>query len=105
MQTPPPGYQWDESQNARCLREWGFGFAEVVEVFRDPDADHLVVGPLLHGPEGLQEERFLAVGRMEWGTVVTVVYTMRDGDRRLIWVRPARREEREAFYLHNGISP
>jgi uncharacterized DUF497 family protein len=103
MQTPPAGYQWDDSQNARCQFEWGFSFHDVVEVFRDPGADHLVVGPVLHGPEGLQEERFLAVGRMEWGSVVTVVYTMRGTDRRLIWVRPARREEREAFYQHNGI--
>ena len=85
--------------DAKCLQEYAFSFHDVVKVFEDPDADYLVYGPM----EGEHEERFVAIGRLEWGTVVAVVYTMRGEDKRLIWVRPARRTERAAFYLHNGI--
>jgi uncharacterized DUF497 family protein len=100
MTLPPRGFDWDPAMNEKCEATYGFSFSDLVHVFEDWESDYLRLGPFdLHG-----EKRFLAVGRMEWGTIVAVVYTMRDGLRRLIWVRPARRSERAAFLAHNNGS-
>jgi uncharacterized DUF497 family protein len=99
MRLPPAGYQWDPEMDAKCLDTYAFDFLDVVRVFDDPGADYLVYGPYDHAGE----ERYVAIGRMEWGTIVAVVYTMRGDDKRLIWVRPARKKESAAFCLHNGI--
>ncbi|HEX8244741.1 MAG TPA: BrnT family toxin [Longimicrobium sp.] len=99
MKPPPKGYQWDPAMDARCHEQYAFGFHDVVQVFNDPETDYLVYGPVVRD----EEERFVAIGRMEWGTVVAVVYTIRDGEKRLIWVRPARANERAEFYEHNGL--
>ena len=98
MMKPPTGFEWDAAQDERCLAEYGFSFADVVYVFLAPDFDYLRIGP--RNVDG--EQRYLAIGALPWGLVVPVVYTMRTGVRRLIWVRPARREERAAFKEHNG---
>ncbi|HEX5725616.1 MAG TPA: BrnT family toxin [Longimicrobiaceae bacterium] len=95
---PPPGFDWDPSMSARCEAEYGFSFSDLVNVFEDAEIDYLRLGPFdLHG-----EQRYLAIGRMEWGTIVAVVYTMRAGVRRLIWVRPARRSERAELLAYNA---
>lgn len=85
----------------RCQAEYGFSFSDLVNVFEDEEFDYLRLGPF----DRAGEARFVAIGRMRWGTVVAVVYTMRGGVRRLIWVRPARRNERAQFYAHNGMEP
>lgn len=98
---PLRGFDWDPAMNDRCRREYGFTFADVAQVFLDEAFDYLRLGPFDdHG-----EPRYVAIGRMEWGLVVAVVYTMRDGLRRLIWVRPARRSGRAAFHAHHGTGP
>lgn len=99
MKLPPRGYQWDPAMDARCHETYAFGFEDVVLIFHDPEADYLVYGPVLRDGE----ERFVAIGRLLWGTIVAVVYTIRDGEKRLIWVRPARVNERAAFNRHNGL--
>ena len=103
MPEPPKGYEWDPAMDRRCFAEYAFTFHDVVEVFNDPVADYLRFGPYTHPGDGTAEARFIAIGRLSWGMVIAVVYTMREGRRRIIWVRPARRNERAAFYAHNGI--
>lgn len=103
MRKLPTGYQWDPAQDARCHEKYGFGFEQVIKVFSDPDADYLVHGPRIYDTDEGPEERFWAIGRMEGGAVVAVVYTMRGSDKRLIWVRFTTREERTEFNRHNGI--
>lgn len=98
---PLLGFDWDPAMNARCEAEYGFSFLDVIHVFMDPDFDYLRLGPFDHDGE----TRYIAVGRMEWAAVVAVVYTVRGNARRLIWVRPARREERAEFNKQNGILP
>ncbi|HEX8694759.1 MAG TPA: BrnT family toxin [Longimicrobium sp.] len=98
---PAPGFAWDAAMNERCESTYGFSFHDVANVFQDEEFDYLRLGPFNH--EG--ETRYVAIGRMQWGLVVAVVYTMRDGVRRLIWVRPARRSERAEFNAHNGVPP
>lgn len=49
------------------------------------------------------EMRRVVIGRLPWGLIVAVIFTMRKRVRRLIWVRPARRAERRAFNEYNGV--
>jgi uncharacterized DUF497 family protein len=95
----PPGFEWDEGMNERCFAEYAFSFEDVATIFTREDLDHLELGPMNVGGE----ERWVAIGALPWGTVFAIVYTMRGENRRIIWVRPARRNERAAFYEQNGI--
>lgn len=97
MTLPPPGFDWDPAMNEKCQAEYGFSFCDLAHVFDDWEYEYLRLGPF----DFQGEKRYLAIGRMEWGTVVAVVYTMRHGLRRIIWVRPARRNERAEFLAHN----
>ncbi|MDB4951646.1 MAG: Ribonuclease toxin, BrnT, of type toxin-antitoxin system [Gemmatimonadetes bacterium] len=97
LMTPPTGFQWDPAQCDRCSETFGFTFAEVADVFEDEEFDYLRIGPMDHDGE----MRYRAIGRMSWGLIVVVAYTMRGTDRRIIWARPARKDERRAFEDHN----
>jgi uncharacterized DUF497 family protein len=97
---PPAGFSWGPAANERCVREYGFSFFELVHVFEDERYDYLDLGEHLRDGEA----RRVIIGRMPWGLIVAVVYTVRDGRKRLIWVRPARRGERKAFNEHNGLT-
>lgn len=94
----PIGFEWDPVQSERCAEEFGFTFEEVVGIFNDEQNDYLRVGPMDHAGE----LRYRAIGVTEWGLYVVVAYTMRGVARRIIWARPARRDERRAFDEHNG---
>jgi uncharacterized DUF497 family protein len=94
----PPGFQWDEAQSGRCAELYGFGFDEVVSLFDDEEFDYLRIGP--YDRDG--EPQYRAIGRMAWGLIVAVAYTMRGPARRIIWARPAGRGERRAFEEQNG---
>jgi uncharacterized DUF497 family protein len=98
--TRPPGFDWDDAASRRCEDEYGFSFFDLVWVFQNEHYDYLDLGER----ERDSEMRGVVIGRMPWGLIVAVVYTMRDGLRRLIWVRPARRGERKEFNEHNGLS-
>ncbi|HEX8361463.1 MAG TPA: BrnT family toxin [Longimicrobium sp.] len=100
MTDPPAGFDWDPAASERCEDEHGFSFFDLVHVFSDERYDYLDLGEHERGGEA----RRVLIGRMPWGLIVAVVYTAREGVRRLIWVRPARRGERKAFNEHNGLS-
>lgn len=99
MTTPPPGFDWDPFTNGRCEREYGFSFQDLVQLFDDEHYDFLELRERQHKGE----IRRVIIGRLPWGLIVAVVFTMREGVRRLIWVRPARRSERRAFNEYNGV--
>ena len=97
METPPSGYEWDEAMNCRCICEYGFSFHDVVSIFECDEFEYLEAGPF-----AVEDEvRWVAIGAMAWGSVFLAVYTHREVNRRIIWVRPARRKERAACYEHN----
>lgn len=100
LTTPPPGFTWDENASVRSVDEYGFSFTELVSVFDDDRYGYLDLGEGEH----LGEMRRVIIGRLPWGLIVAVVYTMRGDLKRIIWVRPARRSERRAFNEHNRIS-
>jgi uncharacterized DUF497 family protein len=100
LYSQPAGFEWDDTQSRRCHDAYGFSFHELVPVFNDEEHDYLRAGP--YDFDG--EAQYRAVGRTEWGLIVTVVYTMREAGRRIVWARPASRAERRAFHAQNGLT-
>lgn len=84
-------FEWDAAKNRANIRKHGFDFAGAPEVFQ---------GPLLAQPdtrEDYGEERWLAIGLLK-DHVVALAFTPRASDViRIISLRKADRNEREAF--------
>ena len=88
-------FEWDEAKSERNLRERGFDFAYAAGIFEglviETIDDRLDYG----------EERVIAIGETG-GSVLVVVYTDRDGVRRIISARLANRRERDVYDTHIG---
>lgn len=84
-------FEWDAVKEAINRQKHGIGFADAAIVFDDPR--HLVEDSTKpeHG-----EWRGKAIGRMGQ-IVVTVVFTDREGRRRIISARRARKDERTRY--------
>ena len=84
-------FEWDEAKNRSNIRKHGFDFADAPEVFR---------GPLLaryDTREDYGEERWIAMGLLK-DRVVVLAFAQRAEDViRIISLRKADRNEREAF--------
>jgi uncharacterized DUF497 family protein len=80
---------WDPQKREINLAKHGIDFFDAVRVF---DSAHVELSS-----ESNTEERFLTIGIAEW-IVLTVVWTWRDGIRRIISARPASRKERCLYY-------
>jgi uncharacterized DUF497 family protein len=84
-------FEWDEAKNRGNIRKHSFDFADAPEMFR---------GPLLARPdtrEDYGEGRWIGIGLLE-GRVVVIAFA--DGGEdviRIISLRKANRDEREAF--------
>ena len=91
--------------NERCDQQWFFTFFDVARIFSDDEYDFLNLGPKeFRYPDGRSEERYVAIGMLERSSlIVAVVYTMREGRRRIITAHPAPEKQRAAFRAHNGI--
>ena len=70
-------------------------FADAVAVFEDE------IALTLEDPDAEGEPRFVTVGMDAVGRVLTVVYTWRDQDIRLISARKATKRERQAYEEEN----
>ncbi len=81
-------YEWDEAKRFATLRKHKIDFADAVEVF---ETVHL----RLPGRSDI-EIREIAVGYLN-ETHMAVVFTMRGETIRIITVRKARHDEREAY--------
>jgi len=93
------GFEWDEAKRLTNIRKHGIDFAEAIEMF----AGHVVESEDRCRDYG--EPRIRAFGEVD-GRVIQVVYTLRNGRRRLISARRARRDEQRAYYTSNpGRSP
>ncbi len=87
--------EWDESKRLSNLHKHGFDFLRAEDVLY---GSHIVINSTYQD----SEQRFLAVGTIE-GRYATVVYTMRDGNCRIISIRSARDGERRRYQaLHSG---
>ena len=90
-------FEWDEAKRASNLAKHGVDFAGAIAIWRtdviDPISERIVDG----------ERRFVAVGIAgDDEIVIGVVYTMRDGVRRIISARRGRRYERANYQSQFG---
>jgi uncharacterized DUF497 family protein len=84
-------YEWDEAKRLQNLEKHGVDFADAVGVLEDEQAlsreDKRVIS----------EERFVVVGMDYVGRILTVAYTFRGENVRLISARKATAAESEAY--------
>ena len=98
-QGSPLGFEWDENKRRAVLEERRIDFRDAVRIFDGPVLETLSRHPV--------ETRWVAVGIVD-GKEIAVVYTVRDGRRRIITARRARTHERReyhAYVLSGGQSP
>lgn len=87
--------EFDPVKAALNLEKHGIAFADMEPVFHDEKAfesrsDRMTALVTM-------EERYITTGRDALDRIVTVAWTPRAGNHRLISVRPARTEEREDY--------
>lgn len=84
-------FEYDPQKAKTNRQKHGVSFADAELVFFDPLAIHDV------DPDSTDEERFIAVGIGNSGSLLVVVYTMRDDTIRLISARRATRQETKDY--------
>ncbi len=83
-------FEWDENKRLKNIDDHGIDFIRAKEIWSNPVLEFK--SPQNHH----DEERFLAVGQIEI-EFITVVYTWRGDNRRLISARKARKNEKENY--------
>ena len=81
-------FEWDEAKNRSNRDKHEVDFADVFPVFDFDFVDIVVRRPLM-------EERRIAIGHNVYGQFFYVVWTWRNGNRRIISARRAGRNERQ----------
>jgi len=87
---------WDSRKRESNLTKHGIDFADLANIFKDPNLVEQIDSRRDYG-----ETRRQAIGQIE-GRVLFVVYTWRGGVRRLISARRATREERKIYEAHSA---
>lgn len=85
-------FEWDEAKAASNLDKHGIDFEDAIGIFEGPVLE-------VRSDRG-SEKRWKAVGMAE-GVELAVIYTLREGRRRIISARRARKREREAYHQAN----
>jgi uncharacterized protein len=84
-------FEWDPAKNAANIAKHGIDFGDAARIFE---------GPTLERPDNRRdygESRVIAYGMVEDHQIV-VVYTIRDGNVRIISARSAHSNERKAYH-------
>ena len=83
-------FEWDPDKNAVNIEKHGIDFE---------DARHIFDGPCVEAPSSRPhgEIRMIAVGLLN-GREITVIYTIRGANKRIISERRARTNERKRFW-------
>ncbi|UMY17873.1 BrnT family toxin [Methylobacterium organophilum] len=84
------GFQWDPEKDAANQAKHLVGFRQAAEIFRG----FRLTRPDTRRDDG--EDRFIALGVYD-NEVLRVVYTLRDGDIRIISAWKASRHDRQAY--------
>jgi hypothetical protein len=90
-EAPHIRFKWDDAKNDRCVRDRGFGFADILPAFLDPNRR---VERDLRRDYG--EERFRLYSRAA-GRLFVIAYTRRGMVTRIISARKANARERERY--------
>src|SRR5437016_7909130 len=83
--------EWDDAKNDRCVRDRGFGFADILPAFLDPNRR---VERDVRRDYG--EERFRLYGRVA-GRLFVIAYTRRETATRITSARKANSRERDRY--------
>ena len=84
-------FEWDDAKNDRCVQDRGFGFADILPAFLDPNRR---VERDVRRDYG--EERFRLYGRVA-GRLFVIAYTRRETTTRIISARKANAGERDRY--------
>jgi len=84
-------FEWDDAKNDRCVREHGFGFADILPAFVDPNRRVERDARRDYG-----EERFRLHRRVARRLFV-IAYTRRETATRIISARKANARERDRY--------
>lgn len=87
------GFEWDDRKSASNEQLRGFGFDVAAEVF----ANDYIEGE--SHSRNLGERRYVVIGRVD-DLIVTVIWTPRGMNRRIISARPSSRKERGIYRGH-----
>jgi uncharacterized DUF497 family protein len=90
-------FEWDDAKAEANYRKHGIAFETAVEAFGDPFA----VEYFDHDSSDHGEDRFVIVGRAS-ALLLTVVYTERGENVRLISARRATRKEHGDYHRENS---
>lgn len=84
-------FEWDENKNKSNIEKHGIDFDDAKGVFKDENS---IVSPDLRKDYG--EGRWKIIGKI-FGSIISVIYTMREEAIRIISARKASRKEREEY--------
>ena len=86
----PQGFEWDPAKNTANVAKHGIGFEGAARIFEGPVLEQIDTR------RDYGEERMIAFGEVD-GNELAIVYTMRQGRRRLVSARRAHSRERKAY--------
>ncbi len=84
-------FEWDENKNKSNQEKHGIDFNDAKDVFKDENSK---VSPDSRKDYG--ENRWKIIGKI-YGSIISVIYTMRDKAVRIISARKASRNERDEY--------
>ena len=84
-------FEWDDAKNDRCVRDRGFGFADILPAFLDPNRRVHRDARRDYG-----EDRFRLHGRVA-GRLFVIACTRRGAVTRIISARKANATERKRY--------
>lgn len=85
-------FEWDGKKARSNLNKHHVSFAEAITVFSDPLA--LIIDDSRHA---VDEDRFIIMGESEQGRLLTIAFTERGDNIRIISARLASRPERRDY--------
>ena len=85
-------FEWDNNKAESNILKHGITFEGAVTVFADP---YLLFTE--DSKNSLREEREWAIGESEKGSILVVIFTMRDEKIRIISARKATKRERKRY--------
>lgn len=86
--------EFDPKKNKTNRRKHGITFEESAEVFNDPNALEFYD----EANSSIDEDRYICIGDVGNFLIVTLAYTDRNGNVRIITARPAEPIEEKAYY-------
>lgn len=85
----PTGFDWDINKNEVNKLKHGISFSAAIGIF-----EHLTIEKMVLHSSG--EERLVTIGKVS-GRFITVIYTMRGSNKRIISARKSRMSEAKNY--------